>query len=318
LELNCFKAKAAKLKILFSIVIAFTAGPLWATDPENPPETIEQKFLESNIAVSQWLDGVAEGIDMYLVGKKLTRRKNETYVRLENSTFVREREGQQNVTSINANLRLPNVEEYWQLKFTSYDESRERRISEIGNLRRTPRDRDLGASIGLFRKLGNIRTAFQPRVALQNSLKISHSLTFESIADLETYSVNPKFQFFADAEQGAGLYGALNADFRISRDWTLTVINDAEYKDRPHLFTVTNGISFGELLSRRSAISYNFITDSNNLEAYHLEAYSLSVTWSQLVYKQILDFSLSPSYIFPRANNYQGAPGFTLTFDVTF
>lgn len=281
-------------------------------------EAFEEQFIEGNIAVSEYFDELADGLDTFIMGKRITRRRNETSVKVSNNTIVLEGAGTQNSTSIGLNLRLPNVEEYWMLKFTSYDESEERRGVQNGYLRQTPRQQNYGASVGVFRKLGNVNTAFQPRIDLGDPLKISHSLTFESLAELPNYSVNPKLELFADPKDGAGFYVALNFGFRLSKYYNLTLINNGEYSDKKHLLATANGFSIGQFVDRRTSISYSLIFNGKNQPNYHLESYDLSVAWSQLVYRKIFDYQLIPYLNFAREKGFRGRPGFVLNLNLNF
>lgn len=303
---------------VFILPFLFQSKAKAQEEPAKPEESLEKSFIDTNIAISEWFDGVAEGLDLFLAGKKLTTKKNETSVKLESSTFVKERESVGNSGSINVNLRLPNVEEYWQLKFTSYDETKEKGGAERGNLRRTPRERNYGATVGLFQKLGNVRTAFQPRIALQDPLKVSNSLTFESVAELKDYRVNPKLEFFGNPDDGTGIFVALNFNFELSKVHSLTWINDCEYKSKSHLFSVTNGVSIGQVRTKTTSISYNLFFDSRNQPSYNLNSYTVSVTWNHLIYKNILDYQLSPFVEFNRARSFSGVPGVTFTIALNF
>ncbi|MBC7466476.1 MAG: hypothetical protein H7256_10835 [Bdellovibrio sp.] len=281
-------------------------------------ETVEQKFIDSNIAISNWLDGAAEGLDLFLVGKKLTDAKNETHVRIENSTYSMEGANLTNATSLNVNLRLPNLEEYWQLKFTTYDDTEESRSVKSGYLRQTPRQENYGATVGLFRKLGNIRTSFQPRIGLQDPLKVSHSLRFESILDTKTYKINPKLEFYADADKGTGIYWNLNFNFELSPLWSLTLINEANYEDKTHLYSAGNGFSFGNYINETSTMGYTLIFTSLNQPSYHLDSFSASVSWNQLIYKKILDYQIIPHLDFARAQSFKGAAGLIFNLNLNF
>lgn len=281
-------------------------------------ETLEEQFIENNIAVSAFFDEIADGLDTFLVGKKITTKKNETSVKAQNSTYVVNGKNTQNNTSIGVNLRLPNVEEYWQLKFTSYDESTERRGVQKGYLRNTPRQQNYGATIGLFRKLGNVRTSFQPRIDLGDPLKIAHSLTFESVAELKKYSVNPKLELFANPNDGTGMYFATNINYRINKVYSFTFLNNGEYADKKHLLTTANGFSVGQFVNSRSSISYSLIFSGMNQPNYHLESYSLSLAWSQLIYQKILDYQLIPHLDFHRENGFAGNPGVVVNINLNF
>lgn len=280
--------------------------------------TFEEKFIQSNITISEWFDSVAEGLDLFLVEKKLTNKKNETNVRLENSTTFVERENPVNSLGLRVNMRLPNVEEYWNLKFTTYDEKKENRGVRRALLRQTPKERNYGATVGLFRKLGNVRTAFEPRIGLQDPVKVSHSLSFESVAETDLYNINPKIEFFADPDKGTGIFTAFNLNFELSKVYSLTFLNEGEYEEKKHLFSVTNGFSLGQGLTPRSALSYGFYTVSNNQTSYHLEAYSLSIGWSELVYRNILDYQIVPNLSFTKDQGWRGVPGITLNLNFNF
>jgi hypothetical protein len=275
-------------------------------------------MITGNSAIAEWFDGVAEGLDVFLAGNQITNKRNNSKIRLENTTTSSEGQKVVNDFGVGVVLRLPNVEEYWQLRFTSYDEANEKRSAQRSYLRNTPREENYGASIGVFRKLGDLRVAFQPRVELQAPLKISHSLTFESIAEMKNYSINPKFEFYAEADKGTGVYVALNFNFNLSKKYSLTLINNADYISQLHLETVTHGFTIGQVITDKMAISYGFITISNNRPVYHLETYSAFVTWSQVLYKNILSYDLTPHLDFNAPDSFRGRAGVALSFFLDF
>lgn len=304
------------IMVVFFLFNSTAFAKISAIDEKNE-SSFEEKFISSNRAISAWFDGVADGIDLFLVGKRLTPTRNETNVKIENATYSQEGTRAINETTLVVNPRFPNLEKYWSLKFTTYDEQ-ERRGTERVYLRQTPRERNYGASVGLFRKFGAVRTVFQPRIELQDPLKISHSLAFESVADFKTFKFNPKIEFFASANKGVGIFHAFNFNFTLTDIWSLTLINEAEYEDKLHKYSVTNGFSFGQDISETDAMAYSWLFFSNNRDNYHLDAYSLSVTWYHLLYKKILDFKLTPHLDFSTASDYKGSLGTTLQITLNF
>lgn len=282
-------------------------------------EEWELMLMDSNRAIAEWFDGFVEGVDLFLVGKRITDRPNSSSIRIENSTFSSEGVAPQNVTSLSINPRLVNLEEYLHLKFTTYDERENSRGVQNRYLRNTPREKNYGATIGLFRKLGNIRTAFQPRIELQDPLKVSHSLSFESIAEIKNfYRLNPKLELYASPSRGVGTYQSINVNFDLSKNYSLTFINEGDYQEKSHLFAVTNGISLGELLTDTSSMTYTFLFVSNNQPKYHLDAYTLSVAYGQTLYDGMLDYSLVPHLDFLASKRFKGNFGVTFTFNLNF
>ncbi len=310
------KLKISKLKkiSLGVLIILFCQHGLAAGAPD---ETLEEKFIEGDIIISEWFDGIADGIDLFLVRKRITHRRNETNVRLTNSTYYTEVSGLTNSPSISVNLRLPNVEEYWNLKFTSYDESKDRGVRN-NQLRTTAPEKNYGATVGLFKKLGDVRTSFQPRIELRDPLKVGHLLAFESLAEFKTYRVNPRLEFYANPDKGTGIFQAINFNFRLSKVFSITLVNEAEYEDKKHLYSVTNGVSLGQSVTKKSSLAYGFYIGSNNQPNYHLDSETLVVSWGHTIYNKILDYSISPQLSFVRNNNFTGVPGISLGINLNF
>jgi hypothetical protein len=302
----------------FSIYVSAQENPQ-APPPEPEEErTWEQSFIQGNIAISKWFDGVAEGLDLFLVGKKITNRPNQSNFRIENNTVSTEGHSVINSIGISVNPRLPNLEEYWHLKFATYDEREDGRNVKSTYLRQGAREKNYGATVGVFKKLGNIRTAFQPRIELEDPLKVSHSLTFESVADLKTYSINPKLEFYANPGKGVGTFQALNFNFQLTKIFSMTLINQGDYGEKLHLYLVTNGVSFGQILTPKSAFSYNVFFSSNNQPNYHLESYNLSVSYSKVIYKRVLDYHVVPNLDFQKAVAFKGVAGISLNINLNF
>lgn len=291
----------------------------WAQAQDSSQErSWERSFIDTNIAISSWFDSVAEGLDLFLVGRRVTSRPNKSNVRVELSAVSTEGEPVANNVSLIVNPRLPNLEEYWHLKFTTYDEREDKRDTPNEYLRKTPRQTNYGATVGVFKKLGDVRTAFQPRIELRDPLRVSHSLSFESIAHTRLFEVNPKLEFYANPLRGVGTYQALNFYFILTKIWSMTLVNQGNYEEKFHLYSVRNGVSFGQILDVKSALSYNAFLGSNNQPNYHLESYNFSVTYSRILYRRILDFQLTPNIDIQRMNSFKPRAGITFNLSLNF
>lgn len=269
----------------------------------------EKSLIESNKVVSDWFDSFAESIDLFLVGKKTSSTKNNSKITLENTTYSRESRNLSNLTTLSVNPRFPHLEAYWNLKFSNYDEQSTSRRNDGGYARQTPRPQNYGATVGLFRKLKNLKFAFQPRIELQDPLKVSHSLSVESEATFDGLKINPKFEFFANAIKGTGTYQALNFNYNLSEVYSLTFVNEGEYEDKLNRYSVTNAVFLGQLLSESTSLTYGGAFYSNNRPNYHLDAYSFSVVWSQVIYRDILDYQVGPNIDFVQDEDFKGFVG---------
>ncbi|MFN3696674.1 MAG: hypothetical protein ACK4VO_04465 [Pseudobdellovibrio sp.] len=280
--------------------------------------SFEEQFIEKNKEITNWFDNVTDGLDVFLVGKRLTQKKNPSYFKIINTTSSTEGDNFSNETSLNLNVRLQNVEQYFQVKFTATDEKSSNRAVTSSYLRRKNENKTYAATFGLFRKLGRMRTSFQPRIELQDPLKISNSIIFESLADFEKFELHPKLEFFASAYKGTGLSQDLNFYVKLNNEFALIFPNEFEYQDRIHKFFSSNGISLEHDLSSKSALSYGLIFDSNNRESYHLESYDISVSYKRIIYKNILDMQLTPHLEFQKERRFKGAIGFIASFGLRF
>lgn len=281
-------------------------------------KTWEEKFIESNKEISAWFDGVTEGIDIFLVGKRVTKEKNKSSIRIDNTTTITEAENFLNTTSIAIKPRLQNLEEFLQLKFTTYDEDETGRGVESSYLRKTQRRKNYGATLGFFRKLGRVRTTFQPRIELQDPLKVSHTLGFESVAQMKNFRLNPKLEFFADANKGVGTFQAINLNYEFNQIWGITFINEGEYQEKLHKLFVTNGFALSQNYSEKTGFIYSWLFHSHNRERYHLYDHIVSVTWQQNVYRNILDFQLQPYWDFAKDNRFKGKSGLIFNISINF
>ncbi len=290
-----------------------------ATPEIETSQTWEQRAIDGNIMISGWLDTAAEFVDLLLAGKKRTKSRNDTNVRIENSSVWKEGVGYTNSTAFNLNLRLPNVEEYWNLKFTSYDEEAELRSTRNAQYRQRPRVENYGATIGFFQQLGNIRAAFQPRIELQDPLKVAHSLTLEQTHTIGEHGrFSPKVEFFAASDRGTGIFNQMNFVFALSHIYSLSLINQQTYEDKTNNYFVAQGIAIGRPVTRTAAISYSVFFNSDNQTTYHLASYSFATTWTQLLYRNILDYNITPHIDFAKELSFTGRTGVVFNLNLKF
>ncbi len=285
---------------------------------KQPRPSVEKRLIQRNIEISDWFDSVANGLDLFMVGRRLTKEKNKTRVTLENTTYTFEGQGPVNRTSVGIYPRFPNLEKFLALKFTSYDEKENQRKSIQSYYDPNSRKENYGATVAWYQRFGGIRTSFEPRIDLQNKLKVSHSLAFDTYARFKNVEIKPKFEMYASATRGPGLYQGLNWNFILGRRWNLTFLNEGDYTDRIRTYNVNNGIVLGQILSDSETLAYSWIFNSNNRSNYHLENYILSVSWNRIIYKRVLDFTLTPYWRFDRSNNFKGKSGAVFNLRVIF
>lgn len=286
--------------------------------PEKPSPTLEQTFIENNIRFSNWLANAAQGIDLYVVGEKISTQRNMTRANIENTTISREGHVFSNKTDFNVSPRFPNLEKYWSVKFTSYDERQDKRGFNNTYLRQTQREKDFGATIGVIRKLKNVKTSFQPRIELRDPLKISHSLAFESVAEMKNYNINPKVELFATPTKGTGVFYSLDLNWMLTKISTLTMINEGQYEENMNFYRQTHGVSVSRAFGDNSTLGTGLIFGFDNRPNFQLASYTYSVSWNQIVYERIFDYQIVPNLTFARQYGYKGIAGFMFRFAIRF
>lgn len=299
-----------KLVLILSALFPMAPYIAFAQILKNEPGlTWEESLINDNRAISEWFDGMADGLDLFLAGSRYTKKQNDTRLTVETGFFASEKEPFSDGTSFNLNLRLPNLEEYWHLTFSTYDESQERSVTQT-YLRQNARERDYGARLGFFKRFKNIRTAFQPRLGFAGRFQISHSLSFESVAEQPNgYRINPKLEFYADAGKGPGVFMAFNFNFKLSKSWDWTFINEGDYEDRVHFFRVTHGTSFGQRVADNKVLNYGIYFTLVNDPNYQLNEYQAQISFSHLIYKNMLSYELIPYVKFSNVYDYAGYGG---------
>lgn len=299
------------------LLTAVSSAQAWGV-VKNRDMTIKETLIKGDKVISEQFDKIAENIDEFLAGGKLTKDRNNTRVVIESQVFTEEGGYSENTVDLKVDLHLPNVEEYWELKFATYDENEELRDTRNRYVRRTPRERNVGTSVALVRRLGKIRTRFQPRIQLENPLFISHLLRFETDFESDHFTFNPKLEFFARPEKGTGVFLGLNLDRRLSDTFTLTFVNSCEYQEYLNLFTAANGLSLSQRMTDKTSMGYAFVFDSGSRPAYHLDGYIASVSFHHRLYKNVLHYHMTPHLDFEKVNSFKGAAGFIIKVSLIF
>ncbi len=283
-----------------------------------PKKTLESSMLKASDALSKTVGKTAENIDLVLAGKKYTKKKNKSSVTYRQFATYADGRGLKTPGDFGINLKLPNVEKRWQLRFTSYNEDEERRDLVQQRVRTDARPKDYGAGLLFFEKLGNIRTSFQPRLLLKDPIEVSYVLRFENETDVKPVRLNSRMELFADPHKGTGEFGSLEFRVNLTPRLDLGFQNTEEYREKDNYFSTQHGVSLDYSLTPTRAIGTSFNISNNNKAQYHLESYVYSWVIAQQVYPDRLTLSLTPFLSFAKNVGFQGKTGITLLAYVTF
>lgn len=286
--------------------------------PPKAEKTIESQILKAGDAVQKAVEKTAEKTDLLIAGKRYTKKKNRSSINYRQLVTWQDGRGVKFPGDFGLNLKLPNLEKRWQLRFSSYDEEADRRNLQEQRVRTTAPPKDYGAGLFFFEKLGNIKTSFQPRLQLSNPLRMSYTLRFENEAEIKPVKLNSRVEVFADPKKGTGQYASLEFRFRLTERTDLGIQNTEEYQERDNYFVTQHGISLDHSLTATRAIGTAINAACNNKARYHLDQYTYSWVVVQQVYPERLQLSLTPFLTFYKAAGFQGKTGITLQGNLTF
>lgn len=278
-------------------------------------------FIYYNKYLSQKVDETAHDLDLFISRKSKKKELNKTTITLR--SFGAHYEGGKTDSSFNfdVNLRLPNTEEKWRLRFSSYDTNEDERGIRSRQQRLNSRERSYGAGVALMQDLGNIKTSFQPRIELRDPLQTSYTLKFESNGDIEPYKIVPRLDLFADSEKGVGQFLSLHSELSLSKDISIIQFNEEQYENFNNKFSTTHGFSIARQVGKRKGVNatisfYSFRSTENR--GYHLSDLTTSLGYSSEPLKRIFVYRLGPSWRFTKNRNFKGEVGFSVEFDLIF
>jgi len=314
------KGTVAILNILITLVCLAVLPPRALA--EQPPTTRQKMVKAADKAgdrVARAIDSTATRIDLYLAGRKYTRKKNTSSISIKQLMVATEGGNQTHSTSFGINLRLPNLEKRFQVRFSSYDEEAESRDLRQRRFRTRARENDPGAALLFFRKLGKVKTTFQPRLELKDPLEMSYLLRFESDAGQGPVRVNPKLDLFADPEKGTGQYFQLNFSYDLSPRWEVSLLNEEEYRQRGNFLNVNHGIAFDYSIDDNKGSGLSFSTNSiNRGGGYHLESYTVSPAFGHELSADRLRYVVATFLTFAKPEAFKGNAGMSAQLEVIF
>lgn len=303
-----------RLLLLF-VFCAVSASALAKDDAPEPAPNLTERLHDR---VGDSVDSVADWLDMLLARKRYTKKKNESSAKVSQLVTHTEGGNLKTSTDFSLNLRLPNLEKRWQVRFTSYDEQEEARNIEQRKFQTVPRKTEYGAALGLFKKLGKVRVLFQPRLVLRDPLEMRYMLRFSSSAEQKPFSIHPRFELFADPKKGTGEYFGFDFVIDLAAKWELSFQSEEEYRERGNFFSTGHGFTLGYTIDDRSGVGLSSSVSSTNRPAFHLDSYKVGIPYGYELWKEKLRASLTPFLSFSKSDHFKGDAGATFSATLIF
>lgn len=280
-------------------------------------QAIENAAIEKNKQISKQIDSLADGLDVFLAGERVSKKKNKTSLVLRYIVQKTEYVDLDKQFNVQLQLRLPNTEESWQLIFDNKEEEGFSPLNERGANSVQGGD-SYGVGVGYVRKLNKVETLFRPKVKLKDPIETSYNLIFRSKTEKASYALYPELDFFADSVRGTGQIFSFHVSFPLSEKFTLRLINEEQYLDLDNLFSTNHGPMLIYTQSDRISYTAAVTAYSTNDPTFHVESYTLGFGRNHILYKNMLHYRINPRWVFAKANNFQGIAEIAATLDLIF
>jgi hypothetical protein len=184
-------------------------------------------------------------------------------------------------------------------------------------VRTQPRKREYGAALFFLKRLGKIKTTFQPRLQLKQPLDMSYVLRFESEAESKPFRLVPKLDLFADAEKGTGEFISLPLITRLAHRLELTFENEEEYHEKGNSFATKHGLTLDYALNDTQGLGWAVILGSEN-HPFHLSTIHVSTSFGHEFYRDLFRYVFSPFLVFAKSKGFKGNAGVSLSMHLVF
>ena len=306
------------IKEALFIFILFFSHLVFAQNKDRGAVT--NTMVNANKAASDAFDTVTERLDLFLSGETYTTKKTKSTLTLKNEVYWLEGNGDEADFSSQFDIRLhlPNLEEKWALRFTSYDEDEtERGVNRRRPTRTTPQE-NYGTSLAVLQKLGDFEITFRPRIKIKDNIETTHLLRIENKAEFTYVTFKPRLELYANSEVGTGQFLALNFEFPVAENFTFEIANEQEYANNNNLLSTNNEFALLQSLSDNQSLKYALLYQCDNKPNFHLVEYAFSIFYGHSILKNVLHYGVRPFVFFNEERSFRPKNGISLTFDLIF
>lgn len=327
------------LAVALVVFIGCSANWAAAQAVEGPPEPEEADIGDSDLSqdwvrrispwhrdLTNWIDNTSRGIDAFFGTDDAWRTDNESYLRLRAELRWDDLESW-NDSDLDHKFRLdlPTSKERLRLVFES-DPDRDDRGIENTLPRRSGTSREGRGSLfglGALSKERDPRQGWVNRV--QGGVRIRFPidpyvrLTTNRVFDLGgdwDLNMDHKAEWFNS--DGYSLDNRIDFTRPLAPDWLMRLTTDAIWEEEEDKLFFAESITFANVLSPRSAISYSAGITAESLHEMRVTNYFLVAHYRRNVHKQLLYFDVLPELTFPREEDFDPVLGITLRLELYF
>jgi hypothetical protein len=286
----------------------------WSSPAEDPEErSLALRVLDrAHAMVGNNVNLLANRLDSFFANQRADDELGRSVIRVRNINQFRDREESDTRNEFRLNLRLPNLEDRFKLKWFQSDkkeplnpEERKARELEISNVSKLE-------TKWMFRADAGVNVAIPPVVFTRARLR-KNTETGEFI-----HRFVEELAWFSNQD---GLYNriSLDSDYTVSDDVLFRFINFKEWRITSKNFVTSHGPTLLQKLSEKDGISYSFIVSSTIAEGtWFMANYGPSIGYRRNVYRNWLFMDVNPGLDFPKNYSFRRTPYLIVRLEALF
>lgn len=261
---------------------------------------------------------VGTSIDNFFARSELQTKKNDTQIKISSLTRVSENEQQDTVGYFRFNLKLPQLEEKFQLLIERDNRENTRGNSENPrNVQRTLGEASTFAGLQFIleeSKMWSLKTSMGARVDFPPKLYGRVTLR-RSFYSGRTHSYPVLKTFWQDGE-GWSQNFEYNMDTRLTEKVLFRWVDHWFWNDQDFIITQVHGPSFYYTIDEKRALSYNARMSGDNDPHEAINNYNFNIRYRQLLYSHWFFGEVSPQIDFAREQQFKKDLSFELRFEI--
>jgi len=304
--------------------------PLLAAPVENNPErekTWWQKILgeleEDRDTTTQKYLSMSRSIDQYFYGKELDKTTNKSHLKLELKNTLYSGGEMERDVKLRGKIDLPNTKKRLKLVFTSstdLERSLEDRVTDNASGERIKKDSSFaGLEFSPEKDKDEWRKAFTAGIKLRTPLLPFAKYDLEKdwvLSDKWTANFEQVFWYLDD--DGFGETSQLRFMRPITESYRMEISSELEFRDKENTFYYDLILSTTHRLNPSSSIEYYTGGIGESQPTNQVTSYILGASYRKLLHEDWLFLNLEPRLSFPRDENWDPQPSFTLRLQVYF
>lgn len=272
---------------------------------------------EIHTALSTDIVDISEALDTFIINERVIDGRNTTNVRILGSVATTEREGFSGNAAFRVRLRLPRLENMFQLEIDNLNNNLNLDSDTATNqtLQNTTFSQNASAGLSFFKDILGIQSKLSFRFIFKDAVPFANWRLSRRFVVNSKQNLNLISDVFGDTKNRTGQRTTVYYDISLDKKNLLRFFNEGTYRHEDHTYNTLNGVGLFHTVNDRTLLSYNASVSGLNPQGeshFYANTYDLSTTYRYRVYSQFVYVDLTPKVSFPK--KYEFRSNWSLTF----